>query len=332
MLIVLCSQVNAQSKAPASAIYKVVELPLRPLYISDSGEVVGMVQDIHPSDKGAVLGTAKRYAAVWTEKDGLRLLPSLKGYSESEARGVNQTGHAVGWAMDASNEKGPQAFIYENGRLIALRGRNSKALAINDSEEVVGQAAVKGKKPVMPVLWRKGSIVDLGGCCGGVANAINQRGQVVGDMYDQKGQYRAFLWDRSHGISYFGVADNDSSAVSINERGHVLVQEFENGIFVYEGQGKAVRVKIPSAMPVQVRAINDADVVVGNCGPFSDVAVAFSWDEKNGYRDLNNLIPADSGWKLQIAVSINNFGQIVGTGLHDERNDTGYLLLPKDSH
>ncbi|MGA8492981.1 MAG: hypothetical protein WB711_21340 [Terriglobales bacterium] len=319
----------AQLPTPKSPIYKVIELPLRRLYINDSGEVVGMVQEVQLSDKGVVLGTGKRHAALWTEKDGLRILPTMKGYSESEARGYNQAGHAVGWAIDSSDERGPQAFIYQNRKLVALPGHNSKALAINDSDDIVGQAIVKGTGPAMPVLWHEASVRDLGGCCGGVANAINKSGQVVGNMYDQNGQYRAFLWDQSRGIKYFGAADNDSTAVSINERGHVLVQEFDSGVFIYEGKGTAVRVKIPTSLPVQARSINGADVVVGDCGAYSDVAVAFRWDETNGYRDLNTLIPTGSGWRLESATSINNRGQIVGVGEHDEKN-AGYLLMEQD--
>jgi len=35
--------------------------------------------------------------------------------------------------------------------------------------------------------------------------------------------------------------------------------------------------------------------------------------------DLNDLIPAASGWRLLRAFSINNAGQIVGTGLYGSR-------------
>ncbi len=48
-------------------------------------------------------------------------------------------------------------------------------------------------------------------------------------------------------------------------------------------------------------------------------------------RDLNTLIPASSGWYLQIAFGINNSGQIVGQGVtkSDPSTAHAFLLLPK---
>ena len=46
-------------------------------------------------------------------------------------------------------------------------------------------------------------------------------------------------------------------------------------------------------------------------------------------RDLNNLIPADSGWILGIARAINDLGQIVGVGyLEGEEGNRAFLLTP----
>jgi len=43
--------------------------------------------------------------------------------------------------------------------------------------------------------------------------------------------------------------------------------------------------------------------------------------------DLNNLVPADSGWDLQQAFGINDAGQIVGIGTHSGV-DRPFLLTP----
>jgi len=44
--------------------------------------------------------------------------------------------------------------------------------------------------------------------------------------------------------------------------------------------------------------------------------------------DLNNLIPAKSGWVLEQAYGINNSGLIVGTGTLNGA-EHGFLLTPK---
>ncbi|MEO8892558.1 MAG: hypothetical protein ABI417_13660, partial [Coleofasciculaceae cyanobacterium] len=72
--------------------------------------------------------------------------------------------------------------------------------------------------------------------------------------------------------------------------------------------------------------INTAGTVVGSSSINSDVTHAFIW--RNGkMRDLNNLLPADSGWELNQAVSINNKGQIVGTGTFNGQS-RGFLATP----
>jgi probable HAF family extracellular repeat protein len=44
--------------------------------------------------------------------------------------------------------------------------------------------------------------------------------------------------------------------------------------------------------------------------------------------DLNNLIPANSGWLLQIANAINDQGQIVGQGTLNGQTEA-FLLTPQ---
>jgi probable HAF family extracellular repeat protein len=56
-------------------------------------------------------------------------------------------------------------------------------------------------------------------------------------------------------------------------------------------------------------AINEADQVVGESNTRAFLI------EKGSIYDLNALIPANSGWTLSIAYSINISGQIVGTGV-----------------
>jgi len=315
VLLSLRSFAQPAMKAPFPHHFKVVELPLKPLHLSDSGEIVGTVEN--------------HRAAIWSEPRGLRTLPAVKGFARSEARSSNQAGHVVGSVMD-KDDSSFQAFVYAAGKLTLLPGRRGKALAINDSGQIVGESTVKGKMAVTAVVWQKSSITDLGGCCGGVARAINNHGQVVGDMYDQEGRYRAFLWERVHGLQHFGPPENYSTAIAINDAGHVLVQEMEKGFFVYENKDKLTWLDIPKRELPQARAMNNADVVGGAFEPYADAYRAFIWDEKHGFHDLNELIPAGSGWKLQDATWINNAEQIVGVGKHNGEDDVGFLLLPQE--
>jgi uncharacterized membrane protein len=300
---------------PPSPTYAVIELPLKPQQILNSGEIVGTTLDDH--------------AAAWSRKGGLRILPGLKNFAVSEARGSDQAGDVVGWASGTAGDAA-KAFLYSHEQVTWLAPAQSKALAINDAGIIAGESSVKGRKTIQPVSWEKRSIIDLGGCCGGTARAINAKAQVVGDVYDEQGRYRAFLWDHVGGLRLLGLPGDYGSAVAINDSGHILLQQRETGVFLYRGENDKIRLEAPRKLPTEGRALNNSDAIVGAFGPFFDEYRAFIWDARNGFRDLNDLIPRNSGWKLQYATGINDRGEIVGVGDFQEKDDVGFLLVEQE--
>jgi probable HAF family extracellular repeat protein len=76
-------------------------------------------------------------------------------------------------------------------------------------------------------------------------------------------------------------------------------------------------------------SINNLSVVVGSSNTAGDTDVhAFIWTAKKGLVDLNKLIPANSGWDLQVASSINDSGTIVGAGLFNGASHA-FILSPQ---
>jgi probable HAF family extracellular repeat protein len=75
-------------------------------------------------------------------------------------------------------------------------------------------------------------------------------------------------------------------------------------------------------------AINDWGQVVGYSFTTSDDTIehAFLFSGVVMY-DLDNSIPADSGWDLEVAYGINDAGQIVGIGAHSGQLRP-FLLTP----
>jgi probable HAF family extracellular repeat protein len=302
---------RAKESSCAAQHYEVITLPLRPVHINNSNQVAGT--------------TSGRRAALWSKGKGLRELPLPPGFYNSEAIGMNNSGHVTGVAYDRGFRR-HQAFMFAEGRLTLLPGEQSRSHWINDLNEIVGEAVMTGKTTTDPVFWRKEGITSLGGCCGGSATGINNHGQVIGDIYNKVGSYQAFLWDATRGLQLIGPPNRFSSAVAANDSGHVVIQAFSEA-YLYE-KGKLKQLDLAPRFPSQPRAINNCDVVAGSFGPFADAERAFVWERSNGFRDLNTLIPPDSGWKLEAATSVNDHGEIVGWGDRKGEDDSGFLLIP----
>jgi len=208
-----------------------------------------------------------------------------------------------------------------------LPGEPSKAFAIDDAGIIAGESTVHEKAGTQPVLWQKQVIVDLGACCGGFASAINQHGQVVGQIYDREGRYHAFLWEHKTGLRTIGPPEEYSSAVAINEAGHAALQVLSQVFFFQEG--KLARLELSREFPSQVYGLNNCDVVVGSFGSNSDEQRAFVWEKTAGFIDLNKRVLSGSGWVLEVATSINDKGEIVGWGDYKTDDNAGFLLVPQ---
>jgi probable HAF family extracellular repeat protein len=122
-----------------------------------------------------------------------------------------------------------------------------------------------------------------------------------------------------------------SQAYAINNKGQVTGLAYtKNGsahAFITSG-GKLVDLGTISG-PTSTTwgfGINNFGVVVGQ-STFSGTYHAFVYSGGK-MKDLNKLIPAGSGWVLLDANSINDAGQIVGTGLHQGK-EHAYLLTPQ---
>ena len=291
--------------------YKVIVLPLRPAAINDAGQVAGTTSD--------------HRAASWSQRTGLRELALPVGFQNSEGIAINNSGHLLGIAYDQTFKK-HESFIFANGVLTLLTGKQTHGYHINDADVVAGESLIGDRETSEPVLWSHNSIRSLGSCCGGSSMGVNATGEAIGDAYDAQGRYHAFYWTASSGIQLVGPEDRYSSAIAINSRGDVVVQSFPE-IFLYS-TGRLTRLFLSPKYPNHPRAINDCGVVVGSFGPHSDADRAFVWEKSVGFQDLNARISMDSGWKLESAASINNRGEIVGSGDYKGEDNRGFLLVP----
>src|SRR5207253_2507011 len=134
-------------------------------------------------------------------------------------------------------------------------------------------------------LWQKGRMQDLGTLPvtntspGSVAFAINGKGQVVGESNVARNEWHACSWVDGNIVDLGTLPfDRHSCATAINNKG----------------------------------------VIVGFVGLPGETAKRHAFICNNDkMRDLNTFIDSKAGWTLERADSINENGQIVGTGLHN---------------
>lgn len=290
---------------------------------------------------GAVVGAANSvnsatHAFLWTSAGGLRDIGTLGGPdADSAANGINNSNQVVGYSF-LPNNASARAFLWTNGAgmesLGTLGGNNSSAMGINDVGQVVGSAyTTKNSSTEHAFLWTEaGGMEDLGTLGGNYSQAwaINNSGAVVGYSYlADETTFHAFLWTPAEGMQDLGtLGGNNSFAFAINDKNQVVgyadPPSGHSTAFIWtEGHGMQ---SIGAGPGSSVGGINESSQVVGG---FGTGAGAFLWSATQHARNLNNLIPPNSGWMLDYAPAINQLGQIIANGLIGNEQHAG-LLTP----
>jgi probable HAF family extracellular repeat protein len=328
-MIMLWATTQAQSQP---ATYTITDLGTLPggsysvgRAINSTGQVVGRTDDMGGND----------HAFSWL--NGVMTdLGTLPGGTSSEAWAVNASGQIAGESDDDSGLSHP--VLWQNGVIIDLgipTGVNvAHANGINGNNQVVGY----GDGGVQHAfLWQGGSVIDLGtlpGSNGAAAWAINDSGQVVGESR------HAFLWQGGVMTDLGTLAgSNRSSALSINNSGQVVGTYYldigpqraflwQNGVMT--DLGTLPDNGLNSARNTLANSINASGQIVG-FSEFSTLLAtvphAVIWDG-GMLKDLNTLIPSDSGWILHGASAINDAGQIIGEGNVNGQSHA-FLLTPQ---
>jgi probable HAF family extracellular repeat protein len=270
---------------------------------------------------------------------------------------LNHQGTAAGWADTSTPDPYPtlcfnfdcfvsHSFRWQNGTLTDLgslaTGWSSAATWINDSGQIVGLSENGMIDPLFnfpefrAVLWKNGVIKDLGTLEGGyesVANAINNRGQVVGfatntipDPFSFFGvtQARAFLWQKGAMQDLGTLGGPDAIAIAINNRGQIAGNSYTNSTpnsvldacgnnvptedpFIWKN-GKMTDLGTLGGTCGLVTGQNDHGQVIGQSDLAGDLTFhPFVWAEGRGMQDLGTL-----GGNTGVANWINDDGSIAG--------------------
>jgi hypothetical protein len=285
-------------------------LPFRAEVISPAGMVAGTDESGRP--------------VVWQASSGVSELPVPKGFHSAEPVAITSSGQIVVDAFDAQH-RNRGAFVYSGGSVTAIAGAQTFVHGASPTGLVLGEWVPAGEARAQAVYWSNNVPHALELCCGGTLKAANRSGQMIGEVYDEQGQYHAFAWDSTRHKPRIIVPDRYSAAIAINDAGDILVQAGRD-VYLEQG-GRPQMLELSAGLVNTARSMNNCGFVVGGYGPDSDRYRGFLWSPTGGFQDLNSRIPPDSGWTIQDALAINDRGEIVGKA-NRNRDEAGFLLTP----
>lgn len=309
------------------------------------GAVSGFAYGIN--DLGHVTGESDSRAVLW--RDGsIRDLQTLGNGSTARAFHLNNAGVVVGESryspvIGTSSLAFAWDPITETMSALAEETIGSYAIAINESGTVAGS---RWMFPNGTVVWPRAvrwtandGFTDLG-TLGGFSSwgsGINERGEIVGRA-DLSGAFpfHAFVHRPDPGgegvmVDLGTLGGRVSGANAINDAGDVVgASERTGGNLNVDGHAFLWRDGLMHDLGAlegdnsTAFAVNNAGFVVGE----SPVQVRpFLW-HRGVMIDLNRLIDPQSGWELESARGLNDYGEIVGWGIHPEGHRRPWRLRP----
>jgi probable HAF family extracellular repeat protein len=267
----------------------------------------------------------------------------------------NGTMHAVLWYKGLKIEIGTPG----------LGGPNSAAFGVNERGQAVGEAETSDPNDedfcgfnaygfpsattCLPFLWQYGVMTKLPtlGGANGVANMINNRGEVVGFAEDQTKdpgcpvfQFKPVIWKNGKIQplpTYPG--DPDGAALGINDNGQVVgvsgpCAAFNPNLGLYLSDSHALLWQDGTVTDLgnlggdggfggnHACAINNQGQVVGHSDLTGDTTFhAYLWTKETGMKDLETL----QGDFASVAIGINDRGEVVGASLAANFNPRAFL-------
>jgi len=308
----------------------------QPEGINNSGQIAGY----------AMNGSNQVRAFCW-QNGQMQDLGTLGG-SFATAFGINNSGQIAGGAatgaVDGSGHAIYHACLWQDGEPIdlgTLGGEDSEAYGINNNGQIVGWAQISSGD-MHAALWQSGQVFDLGVLSGGTegsyATAINDSGQVVGDSSSQSGRFDAFFWQNGTmtDIGLWPFITTGSSATAINNAGIVtgrcsLYWSDNAADFTWDATAGFHFSGGLGGNSASSQSINNLGLRVGLSQPSNNAPTFYAWrfDDNHLARDLNEAIPANSGWTLAEADVVNDNGWIAGEGIMQTDSKVhAYVLVP----
>lgn len=220
---------------PAAIEYEIIDLDPEGSYsvaygINDLGQIVGIKKT----------GKNERTSYFWDiNENTTRNLGSLGGNYAYGFR-INNNGEIAGASRNNLSEIRAVYWSSPNDNIVNLgtfggslgTSTSSQAQGINEKGEIVGYTRLPNKD-VAFLIDEHGAYHELRALDNSDysdAIDINDHCQIVGVSKNDKGNFRAVIWDRKNGIQDLGTLGGSSQAWSINNKGQIVgFSEIESG-------------------------------------------------------------------------------------------------------
>lgn len=271
--------------------------------INNQGQVIGVAANTIPDPISLFPWATQTRAALW-DSNGIHDLGTLGG-PDSATSYINDLGQISGISYVDTSSSCPsdspfttRGFLWENGKMIdlgTLGGSCSGTVKINNRGQIAGSSTLPDGQPDHPFLWENGRMRDLGTLGGsfGVANSLNESGDVVGTSTPAGDEsVHAFFW-RNGRIMDIGTVPGDSCSIA--------------------------------------HSLNNGGQVVGtslDCANFGVELHGFLWWPGGRLVDLNEFVPPGSDLQITDGESINDSGEIAGTGMLPNGDFHAIVLVP----
>ena len=317
--------------------------------LNNAGQVVGYSLDATGQERGFVFTDANANGAA--DAGEMKPLGVLPGDAASYAYGINDAGAVVGTSrstpLGTDGDERAVRFSAAGAATDLGLGRGSNAYGITPAAgaapQIVGQAPSESPTVPMylPFVRSAGGEVTTFSLpapyhLDGQARAINDDGVIVG-YSGSGGTYVGFI--RLPDGSITPVGQNNPSfpfsyAWDVNDNLQVVGEGFtstgEYHAFLWQDGAATDLGTLPGLGSSEAYGINASGTVVGRVEqPEGTPGPTHAFVYSNGsMRDLNALIPADSGWFVAEARAINDHGAIAAVAHAPGGAARAVLLVP----
>jgi probable HAF family extracellular repeat protein len=285
--------------------------------INASGQVVGWAENAEGFTRACLFGVGTNADLGGGPKE------------DSFASDINDHGQVIGWTdTQDPNNNFPRAFLFSpTVRNLSLWGGytvRSRAIAINNSQQVAGWSAAQiviWGLGIQATVWNDFGSINPGSRLGGAdseARNLNDAGEIVGVSGFDYVPERAACWSGTNLLSLGSLALDSSAAAAVNNDGQIVggSAAYRSGLITNNFPNLSNPGGDTNSPPPEP-PVYEGQILTRH---------AFLWQE-GVMADLNDLIPTNSGWELSEAASINDAGQIVGSGTFQGQT-RAFLLTP----